>query len=404
MRSLAVVGLFLHLLLVGCTMPVPSAARPSVSANAISMPADAAPTLPPEVAATRPRATGTPEDARRHMVRGMTAIEMAKSEADLAGAEEEFRIATEISPTMAAAWFNLGAVLARMQRFDEAIASYNRYLDLAPNAEDAPRIRDEVIKLQYRQEQQARKQGRAGIWVSDEGAIYELTLDGERMVLKTGSRRVPESEVRSTYPIVGSVPISQYERAEYQLALRGSRLAGIWKREALQADKCTVPPETAEAAGELNERESTLVLRHQRTAFRAATQMSLLSDDYCGEVVALGKMNVEERLHGPLPHGGLGVAPIGLTQWWDGGFSAIQFGWQGRLAVAVPENSAAYAAGLRDKDEILAIDGVAVSGLTAGQAMMRLSGQPGTPVTLRIARQGVDEPLTIAMRRVEVRR
>lgn len=399
MRSLAVVGCFLCLLLAGCTMPAPSAGRPSVS-----VPADAAPALPPEVATTRPRATGTLEDARRHMVRGMTAIEMAKSDAELAGAEEEFRIATEIAPTMAAAWFNLGAVLARMQRFEEAIASYNSYLDLAPNAEDAPRIRDEVIKLQYRQEQQARKHGRAGIWVSDEGAIYELAIDGERMVLKTNSRRVPESEVRSTYTMVGSVPISQYERAEYQLTLRGSRLAGIWKREALQADKCTVPPEAAEAVGELNERERTLVLRHPRTVFRAATQMSVLSDDYCGEVVALEKMSVVEKLHGPLPRGGLGVAPIGLTQWWDGGFSAIQFGWQGRMGVSVPENSAAYAAGLRDKDEILAIDGVAMSALTAGQAMMRLAGQPGSPVTLLIAREGVDEPLTITMRRVEVRR
>lgn len=405
MRGLAVIGLSLWLLLAGCA-PAPTASRPAASAGApgaqpVASPAPAA--VAPEVAAPRPRATGTPEDARRHMVRGMAAIEMAKSDADLAGAEEEFRIATEIDPTMAAAWFNLGAVLTRMQRFEEAIASYNRYLDLAPNAEDAPRIRDEVIKLQYRQEQQARKQGRAGIWVSDEGAFYELTLDGERMVLKTSSRRVPESEVRSTYTMVGSVPISEYERAEYQLTLRGSHLAGIWKREALKADKCTVPPETAEAVGELNEREGTLVLRHQRTVFRAATQMSVLSNDFCREVVALEKMSVEEKLHGPLPNGGLGVAPIGLTQWWDGGFSAIQFGWQGRLAVAVPENSAAYAAGLRDKDEILAIDGVAVNSLTAGQAMRRLSGQPGTPVALLIARKGVDEPFTITMRRVAVR-
>jgi C-terminal processing protease CtpA/Prc len=35
--------------------------------------------------------------------------------------------------------------------------------------------------------------------------------------------------------------------------------------------------------------------------------------------------------------------------------------------------------------------------------MMRLSGQPGTPVALLIARKGVDEPFTITMRRVAVR-
>lgn len=402
MRSLAVAGLSLCVLLAGCVALVPTASRPAASASASGAQPDTTPV--PVVAAPRPRATGTTEDARRHMVRGVAAIEMAKSDAELAGAEEEFRIATEIDPAMAAAWFNLGAVQSRMGHLEEAIASYNHYLDLAPNAEDAPRIRDEVIKLQYRQEQQAKKQGRAGIWVSDEGAFYALTLDGERMMLKTSSRRVPESEVLATYTMVGSVPISEYERAEYQLTLRGSRLAGIWKREALKADKCTVPPETAEAVGELNEREGILLLRHQRTVYRAATQMSVLSNDYCGEVAALEKINVEERLHGPLPKGGLGVAPIGLTKWWDGGFSAIQFGWQGRLAVAVPENSDAYSAGLRDQDEILAIDGVAVNSLTAGQAMMRLAGQPGTPVTLLITRNGVNEPFAITMRRVEVQR
>ena len=39
--------------------------------------------------AVRARATGTPEDARRHILRGMAAIEMAKSNDDMALAEED---------------------------------------------------------------------------------------------------------------------------------------------------------------------------------------------------------------------------------------------------------------------------------------------------------------------------
>jgi hypothetical protein len=401
MQGVTVVLSFIVLLLAGCSSSPPPRMAP-VQASPVAGQASA----PPSVAwapAPRPRATGTPEDARRHMVRGTAAIEMAKSDAELAGAAEEFRIATEIDPTMAAAWFNLGAVLARMNQYDEAVSAYNEYLARAPNAEDAPRIRDEVIKLQYRQEQQAKTRSRAGSWISDEGALYQLTLHGERLHLKTTSRRVPESEVRSTYTMVGSVPNSQHERAEYQLALSGNRLRGIWTREAFQADKCTVPPESADAEGELDEPNSTMLLRHSRTLYRTATQMSVLANDYCGAVVALEKKIVEETLYGPLPTGGLGVVPIGLTQWWDGGFSAIQFGWQGRLAIGVAVDSAAYAAGLRDKDEILAIDGVPVSSLNAGQTMMRLAGQPGTPVALTLWRKGVPEPFVITMQRVAAR-
>ena len=52
------------------------------------------------------------EEARKYMVRGMAAIEMAKSEADLAKAAVEFKKATEVAPRMADAWNNLAAVQA----------------------------------------------------------------------------------------------------------------------------------------------------------------------------------------------------------------------------------------------------------------------------------------------------
>lgn len=83
-----------------------------------STPADAAPapiiqpvTAMPEAKSDEPvraRAFGTPEDARRHVVRGAAAIEMAKNMDDLARAADEFRQATEIAPEMPEAWYNPG--------------------------------------------------------------------------------------------------------------------------------------------------------------------------------------------------------------------------------------------------------------------------------------------------------
>jgi plasmid stability protein len=50
------------------------------------------------------------DEARKYLVRGMAAIEMAKSDEELAAAATEFKKATEISPNMATAWYNLGSV------------------------------------------------------------------------------------------------------------------------------------------------------------------------------------------------------------------------------------------------------------------------------------------------------
>ncbi|HEX8978376.1 MAG TPA: tetratricopeptide repeat protein [Parasulfuritortus sp.] len=92
------------------------------------------------------------EMARRHMVRGLAAIEMVKSKGDLSEAAKEFREATELAPEMADAWYNLGTVLAKQEKYADAAAAYQKYVDLKPDSADAQKVRDEIIKLQYRQE------------------------------------------------------------------------------------------------------------------------------------------------------------------------------------------------------------------------------------------------------------
>lgn len=69
----------------------------------------------------------------------------------------------------------------------------------------------------------------------------------------------------------------------------------------------------------------------------------------------------------------------------------------GRLMVVAPiEGTPAYYAGIRAGDFIIAIDGETTEGITLKGAVMRIRGEVGTPVILRILRaDGVEKDITI---------
>jgi hypothetical protein len=343
-------------------------------------------------------------ESRRHLVRGVAAIEMAKSDADLALAEEEFRRATVIAPDFAAAWLHLGKVQATLGEYAGAIDSFKRYLALAPTtAPDAAAIGDEIIKLEFRQEQAEKVKSRGGTWVAEDGTSYRLVLDGNRITLSTADHHISDAEAVSSYPIAGKVPISTPVALQYSLALQGNRVTGSWRRAAVKADACTIPEDNGEVAGEFQDADHMLKLQYIRTKYHAYTLIGILTDDFCREVVAVEKQEVEKRFFGPLPQGGLGVALYGIHSYWPGGFSMVQFGWSGHLGVGgIDETSPAFAAGLRKGDEILAIDNAAVKNLSASEAILRLRGAPGTEVVLSVLRKKPDEAVTVRLRRVVI--
>jgi tetratricopeptide (TPR) repeat protein len=94
------------------------------------------------------------EEARKYMVRGMAAIEMANDNEGLEAAAAEFGKAINIDPYLAAAWYNLGSVQSKLGHLNEAIKCYRRYLVLAPEASDARQVSDELIKLEYKMEKE----------------------------------------------------------------------------------------------------------------------------------------------------------------------------------------------------------------------------------------------------------
>jgi tetratricopeptide (TPR) repeat protein len=94
-----------------------------------------------------------PEEARRHMVRGQAALEMAKSPIEYDSAIKEFNEAARLAPGWPDPYYNLALLQEKTGKLREAVASLKQYLRLAPNAPDAAKIRDHIYRLEYKAEQ-----------------------------------------------------------------------------------------------------------------------------------------------------------------------------------------------------------------------------------------------------------
>ena len=86
-------------------------------------------------------AQDAPAEARRHYEAGLAAVEAARSRADYPAALREFEAAVRLAPDWPGAVRGLGLVQRAAGRFGAAVFSFYRYLELAPQAPDASRIR-----------------------------------------------------------------------------------------------------------------------------------------------------------------------------------------------------------------------------------------------------------------------
>ncbi|MFL5263449.1 MAG: M48 family metallopeptidase, partial [Anaeromyxobacteraceae bacterium] len=97
-------------------------------------------------AQARRGAAGRPRDPAAQVALGEVARREATADAD-AEALAAFRRAIALDPTMAAAWRGAGLVAARRGPLAEARAALARYLELAPDAGDAPLARAALSAL-----------------------------------------------------------------------------------------------------------------------------------------------------------------------------------------------------------------------------------------------------------------
>ncbi|MBK8791041.1 MAG: tetratricopeptide repeat protein [Holophagaceae bacterium] len=340
------------------------------------------------------------DEARRHLVRGAAAIEMAKNDGDLALAADEFQKAVTIYPGWAFAWMNLGQVQARLGRLPEAMASYKRFLALAPEDKEAGKVGDELIKLEFRLEQSARIRNRGGIWVGEAGMPFLAKAEGNSLVLKTARQRMSARELDANEFMGGEAGIPV---REFRLELQGTKVTGTSTRSEVVAGKCTVPAETVEVEGSYDEGAGRLILKMPRTRFQSRTSVNLFLDPVdCRGVTSLGKEEVQVVLLGPLPEGGIGI-PVDLA-YLPGGV-LIRHEWQGHLGVGsytAPLTDRAKSIGFQKMDEIVSIDGVAIKGLAPTEVIRRLRGPVGSEVILGVLRKKAKEPETLKVTRVPV--
>jgi Tfp pilus assembly protein PilF len=344
-----------------------------------------------------------PEDARRHVVRGHTAVEMAKSPKDYRAAIEEFERAVRIAPQWADAYYNLGMVQSRAGRSREAIVNLKRYLELAPNAADAAQVRDEIVALEYRLEREAQfEELQGGGWLVGEpsgllppvGPAYEFRLEGDRIVLQRSLEAGIGTDEVVVDTLGGLAPFERYAKGRFserfELQRDGLALHGQYVRSAYQEEKsgCTIPEDRTDARGRLDPQRKRIELQYRRQYYRARYASSPFSTS-CSGVVPLRSEERSEvlvRQPGPQPQGAVGVR---IEQ--DSGGAVIV-----REVVA---RSPAERAGLRAGDRLIAIDGKEVAGLTLPQVAQRLRGAPATTVTIQVLRAGNAEPLVVAVTR-----
>jgi tetratricopeptide (TPR) repeat protein len=159
-------------------------------------------------------AAPVPDDARRYMMRGMEAVEMARTPADFAAALEEYSRAAELAPDWADPYYNLGMIQNRLERYAEAVRNLRRYLELAPGAPDAAEVQNLLVRMEYRQERAEKARmdvtNLVGLWEPDAdngGAFYRFQLTQSQGRVLGGLRAYAFTEQRGLSAPPVMVPV-----------------------------------------------------------------------------------------------------------------------------------------------------------------------------------------------------
>jgi hypothetical protein len=337
------------------------------------------------------------------MVRGIAAIEMAKSTADLAPAAEEFRRATTLDPTLSAAWYNLGSVQVKLSQFDEAIQSYKQYLILSPQAEDAQKIQDEIIKLEYRQEKINKVANFSGNWTAGK-TTYVISVDKLDFNLKF-TEQIDSSASGITVISDGGFLVGKSGRRPRGVAevtfkghIEGSSVKGIRSRGAFieGVSDCTIPVDQGEFTGTVSEDGQQITLNFQIGQFQVDRDAGpFFGMDSCTGVAKSGESPSTLVFRRPDAQGsaspesqlpkGVGLVGLQLTE------------TDPQLITSVVPNLPAADAGIKAGDRIQQVDGKEVKELNVAQLVELLRGQAGTKVTIEVERQGEANPLSFTL-------
>ena len=95
-----------------------------------------------------------PEEAERQMARGRAAVKAARDEQGFMRAAKEFGKGLNVAPWLVDGYYNLGVVLDKAGKYDEAIKNLKLYLVAFPAAKDAKNL---IYEIEYRKEEATRQ-------------------------------------------------------------------------------------------------------------------------------------------------------------------------------------------------------------------------------------------------------
>ncbi|MCX5806152.1 MAG: PDZ domain-containing protein [Proteobacteria bacterium] len=319
------------------------------------------------------------DEARKHLVRGMVAIEMAKSEGELAAAAAEFKKATELAPTMPAAWYNLGSVQSKMGLLKDAIASYRRYLIVAPKANDARLVNDEIIKLEYRLERIEKVAELAGVWLVGT-TTFAVSVNNAEFIAKGSVGTDGVTVISDGGALVGKQGRTPRGNSEmvFKGRINGFSIKGMRYRGPFTegVSDCTIPGDQSEFTGTVSEDGNNITLNFQKGLYQADRDAGIFFGlDSCTGVTKTGDMPQTYVLtrHGGVP-GKTDSAGKKLKN--DIGLVGLKISeTDPQLIADVLQGLPAAEAGIKIGDRVLKVDGKDARGLTIQQLVGLIRGQ-----------------------------
>lgn len=127
-------------------------------------------------------APAIPEEAKKHMARGMAAFESAKNEQEYKDAISESEKAVGYAPWLGEGYRNLGIVQDKAGHFDAAIMSLKLYL--LTNPSDAEKAKELIYKIEFRKEKEVKVKKKEK--EEKEAAFYTDPTTGMEMVRVKG--------------------------------------------------------------------------------------------------------------------------------------------------------------------------------------------------------------------------
>lgn len=147
-------------------------------------------------------------EAKKYYDRGQAALETIKSNADYEAAINEFNKAVKLAPDWPDVYYALGQVQEKLEKYTEAIASYNKYITLAPTASNAGDVRTLINKLEYKVEKEQGFKKVFDLMTSgkyESNVIEDCKITGDKAISSSGFYQYHSSDIFRKNPYTGKL-------------------------------------------------------------------------------------------------------------------------------------------------------------------------------------------------------